>query len=353
MIDTELGHYKIPNLMARARYYWTNVNLDAIFIPFFRPDHIQFIGSNWALLGNHVPVNLLITPLQQTALGRDFVSLLNTSFPGWDDSLEKALSTERLNALGPTIPEDDLEHWEFGARFSYNAGPVAGSASYYNGYDKLPTLYFSRDAVHLFEALANNAPVAEIMDRVLHLDPDQLMVSRYKRFQQLGADFEANLGPSVFRAEGAYAFDQPTYTDELEVVEKPMLTWTAGADYQLPFDIDFNLQYMQIYTPNWTPDLIMPRSLSFVIAYAHWFFLENKLEGYAQALYDASKWSIEGWRHGHIVNDDFQFSSKMSYEFVPDLRIGLGAIVFGGPRTELFGFIHDHSFGFLDIKYNF
>jgi len=353
MIDTELGHYKIPNLMVKADYYWDYVNLEGIFIPFFRPTRIQFFGGDWALLGNHIPINLLINPLSESALGRDFLNLLNQQFPGWDDSLEEALETDRLNVLGPTIPEDDLQHSEFAARLGYNAGPVAGSASYFYGYDDLPTLYFSRDAVHLFEALGRNAPLGEILDRVLRLDPDELMVSRYGRYHQFGMDFEANLGPSVLRAEGAYAVNRRTYDEDLNVVERPSLTWTAGADYTLPFDIDFNLQYMQVYTPYWTHDLIMPQSISFLILYAHWFFLENRLEGYAQALYDASNWSMDGWREGHIVNDDFQFSGKMSYEFVPDLRIGAGAIVFAGPRTELFGMLHDRSFGFLDVKYSF
>jgi len=353
MIDTELGHYKIPNLMAKADYYWTNFNAEAIFIPFFRPARLDFIGGDWTPLGNHVPVDLVTDSLNDSYLGRDFLNYLNQHYPGWDGALEDALSSERLNALGPTTPADDLQHWELAVKGTLNYGPVSSSASYFYAWSDLPILTFSPAARDLFQALLNEETPPELIGKVLELDPTDIYESAYRRINQFGLDFEANLGPSVLKAEGTYVPAQATYNDQLEVVERPMLTYTASADYVLPFDINFALFFLQAYTPHWTKDLLMARSYSFLGSYMEGKFLEDKLEFYLQMLYDTTYWSADGWRQGDIFNQDFQFSGKVSYEVLTDFYVGLGTILFGGPEDQLIGILRSRSFGFLDLEYKF
>lgn len=353
MIDSELGHYKIPNLMAKADYYWTHVNLEAIFIPFFRPAAVNFVGGDWALLGNRIPVSMLTGYLDESQLGRQFLVLLNRQYPGWDEELEETLSSERINVFGPSTPSDDLEHWELATRLGFNFGPVAWSGSYFYAFDDMPTLYFSRDAMDLFTSMAENQTSADLLDRLLRLDPWELFESRYERFHQFGLDFEANLGPSVLRAEGTYIVNRRLYNEELEVVERPMLTYTAAADFVLPLEIDFNLQMFQAYTPYWTDDLLSDRSYTFFVSYLHGGFMEDKLEAYVEILYNASQWSMDRWRKGDIFGEDYQFSGKLSYEIVQDLRLGGGAMVFGGPEDQLLGFARERNFGFLDLIYSF
>lgn len=356
VIDTELGHVKIPNLMAKVDYYPDKMYLEGIFIPFFRPAKIDFIGGDWALFGNRAPVTMLTGYLDETKTGRDFLAFMNRLMPDWDEQLEETLSSERLNALGPSVPDDDFQYWEAGGRLGFVLGPTDTSLSYFYCFDDMPTLYFHEDVRALFVEFAEGETEPEITDILPLLqdhDLDELYNSKYERLHQLGADFSANLGPSVIRAEGTYVLGRKLYTTDLEPIERPMITYTAGGDLTPYPDVTFNLQVLQAITQYYTEELLNEEAYTFLISFIQGAFLEGKLDMYAQILYDVTAWNTEKWRKGKMFGEDFEFTSRISYDVLPDLELGIGAVVFGGPRDQLLALVHDKNFGYFDLKYSF
>ncbi|MCZ7586023.1 MAG: hypothetical protein M5R36_23345 [Deltaproteobacteria bacterium] len=353
IIDTELGHVKIPALMAKADYYPEPFHLEAVFLPFAQPARLDLIDGDWAVFGNRVPVTDATGSFDDTERGRRAVRLLDRWFPDWEDNLEEALSDDRLNAFGPPPVEQDLEHWETGARAGAKFAGVDASLSYLYAFGDIPTVYLNPTVRKLAIAAIETDDAAALPPVS---DPDELFPVvdvRYERTHQFGADFEANLGPSVLRAEGSYTYPQRLYTDELEVVERPMATYTAGADYVLPFETTFNLQFLRSETLGWNDRLLTDRAYTFLITYLQSSFLEGRMEIYGLLLYNAGAWSMDGWRRGDIFGEDFQTTGRVSYDVVPPLEIGAGVIAFGGPKGSLLALARERNFAYLDLKYSF
>jgi hypothetical protein len=357
MIDTELGHTKIPNLMAKVDYFPDpHHHLEGIVIPFFRPSTIDVIGGDWSIFGAHFPLSFLTESLGASSFGRSVLALLDRQYPGWDQKLADRLSTEQLNVLGPQPPADNFSYWEAAVRYGLAYSRITCSASYFYGFDDVPTFYFSPELKHLIQTLAAASGELEtgvLLDEALKLDPFDLFQSEYKRAHQLGLEFTANLGPSVLRAEGTYVLNRRTYDTSLNVVETPQLTYTVSIDYTFPKYVIFNAQAVHVYNAYWREGLITPRNTVFLIGYLHGSFLDDQLEAYLQILYDATAWSVERWRHGEIFGEGYQFSGKVSYLIVPDLSLGVGTIYFNGPDDQLFGLLNEKSFAFVDLKYSF
>jgi hypothetical protein len=363
-IDQELGHYKIPNLMAKADYYPTrNHHLEGIFIPFFRPASIDISGGDWSVLGggwsvfgSTFPTPFLTESLGASAFGRDVLSLLDRMYPGWDKELAKGLSSDGPISLGMAPPYDDLSHWEAAFRYGLSYGPVTWSASYFYGFGDLPTLYLSpevKDVVRHITNAGDAYSTGDFLSDALKLDPFSLLKTEYKRANQFGTDFSANVGPSVLRVEGTYVPDRFTYDTQLNVVKLPQLTYTASADYTFPKYIILNGQVLHIYNPVWRDDVLGTQNTVFLISYLHGSFLDDTLEMYLEVIYDGTNWSMDRWRRGEIFGDGYEFSGKISYQFMPDLWLGVGSFNFNGPPLSLFGLLYEKSFGFVDLKYSF
>ena len=62
---------------------------------------------------------------------------------------------------------------------------------------------------------------------------------------------------------------------------------------------------------------------------------------------------MQDWRQGDLFAEDFQFTAKAAYDILPDLTLGAGAMVFGGPRDQLLAVAHEKNFAFLDLKFSF
>ncbi|MBZ0270454.1 hypothetical protein K8I61_00345 [bacterium] len=350
-IDTELGHVKIPNLMAKADYYVGPWRFEAIYIPFFAPARVDLIGGDFAPFGNRVPIEQAVGFMQETEEGRRFVRFADAWFPDWRDELADEISRGEMNGVYP-MPDAEPENGELAARASLISGPVGASVSYIYGLDDVPTLYLNpviRDLVLESEELS----VEAIGDLLGDAEPLPLFETRYERRHQFGADFAANLGPSVVRAEGVLQTPRHLYTDELRIVERPAAIYTAAVDYTFSFDLLINAQVLQMFTLGDTDDLLTDRAYTFFIAYARQTFFEDKLEVYAQLLYNLSELDREDWNDGDVFGEDMQFSTKTSYDITPDLEIGAGVIAFGGPEGRLLSFAHERNFAFVDGKYSF
>ena len=353
MIDSELGHTRVPNLMARADYYAGPFSFEGILIPFFRPARVDFIGGDWALLGNRVPVTQLTGYLDESVQGRLVLRVLNHFAPDWDDALEETLSSERLNVLGPTPPFDDLHHGEAAAKIDATFGPAAGSFSYFYGYEDLPTLQFSPAVRSMLVSVLEGRMPTDLSVLLDDLDSLTFVEATYPRIHQIGHDFSVNLGPSVVRWEAAYTVGRLLYTRELKTEKQPTLTYTAAADFTLPGDALLNCQVLGLVTPGWTEALLTERAYTFLIAYLRDTFFEDKVEVYAEVLYNVTGWSTEGWRAGEVFDEDYQVTAKVNYDLLSDLTLGFGAMVFGGPRDQLLALVRERNFGFVDLKYSF
>jgi hypothetical protein len=363
VFDTELGHVKIGNLMAKADCYAGAVSVEAIFLPFFRPHRADFIGGDWSLLGTGLSVEPLIAAIGGDPVGRLVTDALDHYFPRWDDELEETLN-ERANALFPEAPQDDFTHWQAAAKLDYHAGRVDGSVSYFYAVDPLPTVYLHpRLRSVLGNLLAGgidnidlddlDLDLSAVADALTGVSPGDLVKMRFERNHQFGADLAVNLGPSVFRAEGKAVVDRHLYTTSLAPVPRTTVTYVASLDYTFPASVIANVEFLHIWTPTHTDALLTPRDLCFLIFYLHGSAIEDRLEYYAQLLYNVSRWSARGWRKGEIFGEDFQVSAKASYKVRQDLELGLGTIFFGGPRDQLLAVAHPRSFAFLDLKYSF
>ena len=354
LVDMELGHEKVPLPMAKVDFTRGAVHVEGIFVPFFRPARVDVVGGDWALLGNRFPVGRLRGYLDESLAGRFFLTYLDFNFPDWDDRLEETLSSERFAALGPELPADDLKHFEAAAKFDANLGPTEWGLSAIWGVQDLPTIRFNpavKDAFTRF--LVGERLEGDLVELVSSLGKNALVEAEYERMLQFGLSFAANLGPSVLRGEAAYALGRDTYDRFLDPVERPMLTYTAQLENSLPGGLTFSAQVLGHYVQNWKETLLTEEHRTFLLTYLQGRFWEDRIEAYAELVYNTTAWSTERWRELDVFAGDLQFSAKVSWTDRKNLTVGGGVMLFGGPEGTLLAGFHDRNFAFVDVKVRF
>ena len=223
---------------------------------------------------------------------------------------------------GEHRPARKLENSNYGLRLSTLTKGWDVSGFYYHSVDAAQTYY--RQVIPL---------------------PSPVFVyqARHDKINQFGGTVANDLGGTVLKAEAVYTNGRKynvTRIGPLDgLVEQGTLDYAVGLDFNLPAETRLNVQfYQRIYT-NHDPDTLQSKRESGVT------LLVNTKVGHnveAQALLIHS-----------LNRSDWMFRPKISWGFERNWRFAVGADIFGGPPTGLFGQYRNNDRVYSELRYSF
>lgn len=222
------------------------------------------------------------------------------------------------------LPEDrsgrNIGNSNYGLRLSYLKDGWDVSGFYYHSLDASPTFY-----------------------RVSGPAAPPVFQARHDKIDQVGATFAKDFGSIVLKGELIYTdgrkfnVTRPAAVDGL--ARQNTLDYVLGLDFNLPAETRLNLQFFQRVYFGHDPDLIADKresGASILLNGKIW----NKLE--AQALLIHS-----------LNHSDWMFRPRLSWNFQKDWRWALGADIFGGRPTGLFGRFDHSDRVYSELRYSF
>lgn len=216
-------------------------------------------------------------------------------------------------------PSRNLNHGNYGARFSWlNAGWDV-SAFYYRSMDIQPTFYRRISGA------------------------DMIFEPRHDRIEQVGTTLAKDFGSVVLKGEAVYTngrkFNVLNLVDTDGVVSQKTLDWAVGLDFTFPADIRFNVQLFQRIYAAHNPDIIP----------------DSREDGYS--LYLTKKigdsWELQATWISSLNRNDWLFRPRVQWNFQRNWRLLVGADVFHGPAMGLFGQYSNRDRLYSEVRYSF
>lgn len=167
--------------------------------------------------------------------------------------------------------------------------------------------------------------------------------ARHDRIQQYGGTISKDFGDIVFKTEGVYTrgrnFTTLDFADSDGVVRQNTLDWAAGLDFTLPAETRFNAQVFQRQFMNHDNHIIPDRN-------------ENGYSLLLNSKYFAN-WEAQALFISSMNRSDWLFRPKVAWNFQRNWRWVLGADVFHGPQTGMFGRYDSMDRLYSEIRYSF
>lgn len=219
-------------------------------------------------------------------------------------------------------PSRTFENGNYGLRLSSLRDGWDFSGFFYSSMDVAPTFY--REFVTLPQ-------------------PTFIYEARHDRINQLGGTLAKDFGSLVLKGEGVYTrgrrFNVQRLADGDGVVPQDTLDWAIGLDFSLPAETRLNLQVFQRDIFARDPDIIPGKHESgYSVLLNH--KLTEKLE--AQAMWISS-----------LERTDWLFRPKLSWAFERNWRLAVGADIFKGPPSGLFGRFDGRDRVYSELRYSF
>lgn len=210
----------------------------------------------------------------------------------------------------------------YGLRLSALKNGWDVSSFYYHSLDSAPT--FFRDII------TGPAPVF-------------IYQARHEQIDQVGGTFAKDFDSMVLKGELVYTdgrkFNVTRLTQTDGLVKQNTLDYALGLDFALPAETRLNLQaFQRVYFAH-DPDIILDKRESGASILLNGKFNE-KLEAQAMLIHSLNR-------------SDWLFRPRLSWNFERNWRLMLGADVFGGPPTGLFGRFDNNDRAYTEIRYSF
>lgn len=291
--EPNLEMLRIPQWAARAEYFGKDVKAELLWIPMPSIDNIGKPGI----------------PGVRGLAGADFYPY---PFPGPGGT----------QFLGERRPSHKLSETNYGARVSALKDGWDMSGFYYHSVDVIPTFYrtvsFTPAPVFLYQA-------------------------RHDTIDQFGGTLAKDIAGVVFKAEATYTTGRQLSVTRLAqpngLVGQNMIDYAIGLDFSLPADARLNLQFFQRIHTNHDPDTLQRKYESGVTA-----LLEGKL---------ADKLEARALLVHSLNRSDWLFRPKITWMFEKNWSIAMGADIFGGPPTALFGRYDNNDRVYTEVRYSF
>src|SRR5574343_868513 len=222
---------------------------------------------------------------------------------------------------GGKRPERDADNMNYGLRLSTLKNGWDMSGFYYRSTDISPTFLRTLD-------LPNST-----VEYQAHHD----------RINQYGATVSKDFGDVVFKAEGVYTrgrrFTTLDLTNSNGVVRQNTFDWAAGLDFTLPAETRFNIQFFQRYFVNHDSNLIP----------------EQRENGYSLLLNNKffNNWEAQALLISSLNRSDWLFRPRLSWNFQQNWRWVIGADVFHGPQSGMFGRYEAMDRAYSEVPHSF
>lgn len=253
-------------------------------------------------------------------------SVPNPAFP---EAVEPFL-TATYEFANETRPDEGLDSFQYAIRVSGTLGRWDVSASWFDGFDDLPSLHLTTSVDSAFTVVS------------IAVEP------RYHRRRAIGADFATAVGSFGLHWEAAYYLTaDPDGTDP--AIDDRYLHYVVGGDrtfYDLVGEKDL-LVLLEWSHEVRTPDRGAPyraTDLNHVFRKSIFGRLELGLDAFSAV-------DLEGVYD--VATDDWYVQPGASWSFADGLELLLDLDLLGGPGDSFFGSYEDNSRLHLRLKYSF
>lgn len=221
--------------------------------------------------------------------------------------------------LAETRPERDTDNMNYGLRLSTLKYGWDVSGFYYHSTDISPTFYRQFDG------------------------PTVVYQANHDRIHQYGGTLSKDFGDVVLKAEGVYttgrSFSVLDLADSDGVVRQNTFDWAAGLDFTLPAESRFNVQLFQRRYSNYNATQIPDKEENGYSLLLNTKFINN---WEAQAIFISS-----------LNRSDWLLRPRLAWNFERNWRLLIGADIFKGPPTGLFGRYDQQDRVYSEIRYSF
>lgn len=228
-------------------------------------------------------------------------------------------SAPNVRYLSEKRPERDADNMNYGIRLSTLKNGWDISGFYYRSTDISPTFYRQFDG------------------------PTAVYQARHDRIHQYGSTLSKDFGDVVLKAEGVYtlgrSFSVLDVADSDGVVRQNTLDWAVGLDFTLPADSRFNVQLFQRRYSNYNATQIPDKEENGYSLLLNTKFIHN---WEAQAIFISS-----------LNRTDWLLRPRLAWNFERNWRLLLGADIFKGPATGLFGMYDQKDRIYSEVRYSF
>ena len=318
--DPTSARRPVPGVRATLNLY--PVAIEAVWLPFFSPSDLPFVGRDFALLRPGLIEELAPGLVPQTSsglvndeLGRLADRLLE-DFAELDPYTRDGLQT----ALAPAPPEEFPRNGDVGLRAGLTGRGVDAS---------LMALWYVLDQpqIRLHEdlraiLLRGTAPTTGELTRLTNPDAE-LVSSTWHRSLMVGGDVSAALGSVVLSGEAAIQSRSVVYTRELDSYTSPRLQSSVGLRYTegSHFALDVELQYD--YLLAWRDESFWSRRHELQLA----ALVTGRLFDERLHLLAAASWSI--------LRHDLYLHPRVTVEISDRFRAHLGLQLFFGLGADV------------------
>ncbi|MCL4234189.1 MAG: hypothetical protein KJ042_06690 [Deltaproteobacteria bacterium] len=355
-LDAEMNLARMPVPSLAATWYFGDLRLTGIALPFARGAQFDVVRSGHSLFGHEFPLGELLRFAKDDRGYRGLKRFLDLWIPDWQDDLQDAFDDPDFYADRIEHPQDDFTHASGAARFG---GRVRGwdfDVMGYYLYDQIPTIYLNPQLHDLLragsDAQGNYAPIPDPRDLSTTVVTDPFRAT-WSRIGGTGADIGTTFGPVALRAEGTAIWGRRTYRNDFTSVEKPVYNYAANLEYTLPGDIMVSAVWYQSHLADYERDLIAEPVNSVLFLAWRATFLQDRLKTEGVAAYDFSELSDDEWRDGDVFGEGAQLSPFIEWAWTDTVRTAVGANLLTGNRYTLFGFFRERSRVFTTLKLDF
>ena len=174
--------------------------------------------------------------------------------------------------------------------------------------------------------------------------PTLLFTPVHERIHQVGATVTKDLDPALVKLETAYTVDRlyenTSFSDADGLVRQDALDYLIGVEWAFANETTLNVQFTQRWFTDHVPTIVPDEVESGFSVYLSTkaFHPDVKPELLWIQSLNRSDWLIE---------------AKVTWEFEPDWQLVLGADIFGGPSTGLFGRFDDKDRVYYELRHAF
>jgi hypothetical protein len=342
--------------MVRPVVYAGPVTIDAVYIPFFTPSRYDIVGSDWALLGGHFPLNDMVIRLRTDPHWNQFERIVDHYVPEWRNSLQRLLNDPKFFQNATDIPNQNLTAPEGAVRVSWRTPYLVAHAAYYAMWDDLPTMHVNpafRDLYKFSERTdqgflqlppLNSLPLEELSD------PFRLT---HHRVQSVGLGLSGVVHDIGLRGEGRMDFDRYTYRTDLTAVRRNDATWVLNADYTFRGNFLVEGLLLQGYLFDREHDFISRAWQNAVGLIIRRPFFDERVLLEFLGLLDFTYMRDRDWRRFNLTASGWLVTPLVTYVVTDRLRASVGANFFGGGDSTLLGQLERNDRVFALLRYGF
>jgi hypothetical protein len=311
----DLEDRKIPNWLARLRFFHQDWILEGVFIPFFEADELDYFGTDWAVYRQ----------AKQDVQDSGLPAELKRFVQGLD--------------VKENEPSNTLKNSSFGTRLSTSLANMDVAASWLYTRERMPHFRsFPVQNLHVSGPFS----VQDLQDATNPPQPvfgEDIHVE-YPRTTVYGLEFESVLQEFGIRGEAAYFDKQSFLQQDLTSTRKEVLHVVAGMDYN---------------PPGWYANIQISEQRIFDYQDQILFFDRHNLSVMAEL---SRQWARGRWEVGlqgiyYFTDKSWHANPELTHSPVSALDISLGLHLLQGARDTILGQFRNNDQLYLRVKYHF